>query len=329
MRDVMKKENDVTREDKRKNISIVVPVFNEEENVTPLLNRIFKALANDAHFEVLFVDDGSTDGTMDKLRSLSHEHSTVRYLSFSRNFGHQCALRAGLMHADGDCVISLDADLQHPPEVIPEMIARWREGFEIVLAVRSQDSSLPLLKRLTSRLYYRTINWLSDIHLEEGVADFRLLDRKVVSLLRHLPEGNLFLRGIVHWVGFKKSIISYRQADRFSGTTKYSLSKMIRLAMQGITAFSVRPLRLATLLGLIIAGFTSMYALYAVSMYVFTDRTVTGWTSLIVSVLFLGGMQMFLLGIIGEYLGRLFMESKKRPDYIIREQGPDPDKPAA
>jgi glycosyltransferase involved in cell wall biosynthesis len=317
------------REDKRKKVSIVVPVFNEEENLTPLLHRLFKALENDKNFEVLFVDDGSTDGTIDKLRLLSHQYSAVRYLSFSRNFGHQCALRAGLMHADGDCVISLDADLQHPPEVIPEMIARWREGFEIVLAVRLQENNIPFLKRLTSRLYYRMINWLSDIHIEEGAADFRLLDREVVSLLRRLPERNLFLRGIVHWVGFKKSIISYRQADRFSGTTKYSLGKMIRLAMQGITAFSVRPLRLATLLGLIIAGFTSMYALYAVMMYVFTDRTVTGWTSLIVSVLFLGGMQMFLLGIIGEYLGRLFMESKRRPDYIIREQGPDLDKPSA
>jgi glycosyltransferase involved in cell wall biosynthesis len=314
---------------KKNNVSIIVPVFNEEENLVPLLQRLFEALEYDKNFEVLFVDDGSTDGTIEKLRLLSHQYSTVRYLSFSRNFGHQCALRAGLMHADGDCVISLDADLQHPPEVIPEMIARWREGFEIVLAVRSQDNSLPFLKRLTSRLYSRTINSLADIHLEECAADFRLLDRKVVSLLQSLPEGNLFLRGIVDWVGFKKSIIRYRQADRFSGTTKYSLRKMIRLAMQGITAFSVRPLRLATLLGLIIAGFASMYALYAVFIYVFTDRTVTGWTSLIVSVLFLGGMQMFLLGIIGEYLGRLFMESKRRPDYIIREQGPEPEEPSA
>jgi glycosyltransferase involved in cell wall biosynthesis len=314
---------------KKNNVSIIVPVFNEEENLVPLLQRLFEALEYDKNFEVLFVDDGSTDGTIEKLRLLSHQYSTVRYLSFSRNFGHQCALRAGLMHADGDCVISLDADLQHPPEVIPEMIARWREGFEIVLAVRSQDNSLPFLKRLTSRLYSRTINSLADIHLEECAADFRLLDRKVVSLLQSLPEGNLFLRGIVDWVGFKKSIIRYRQADRFSGTTKYSLRKMIRLAMQGITAFSVRPLRLATLLGLIIAGFASMYALYAVFIYVFTDRTVTGWTSLIVSVLFLGGMQMFLLGIIGEYLGRLFMESKRRPDYIIREKGPEPEEPSA
>lgn len=321
----MKINKGVNGGNERKKVSIVVPVFNEEENLIPLLQRLLKVLRDEKYCEILFVDDGSTDGTLEKLRSLVLQYPAIRYLSFSRNFGHQNALRAGLMHADGDCVITLDADLQHPPEAIPEMITHWREGYDIVLAARSSDNRPPLFKDLTSRIYYRMINWLADIHFEEGAADFRLLHREVVSVLRHLPEGNLFLRGIVQWVGFKQCSIRYRQADRLSGTTKYNLGKMIHLALQGITAFSIRPLRLATWFGLIISAFASLYAIYSVLLFVFADGVITGWTSLIVSVIFLGGTQMFLLGIIGEYLGRMFIESKRRPDYIIREKGPDLD----
>jgi glycosyltransferase involved in cell wall biosynthesis len=303
-------------------ISVIVPVFNEEINLMPLMQRLMKVLDCYSSHEILFVDDGSTDGTLDILRTISQEYSFTRYLSFSRNFGHQSALRAGLMQANGDCVISLDADLQHPPEVIPEMILRWQEGCEIVVAIRSRAKALPFLKKVSSRLYYRILNSLSDIHFDEGGADFRLLDRKVVLVLRQLSEQNLFLRGIVNWVGFRKYTIAYEQEKRVRGVSKYSIHKMVQLGMQGITAFSVRPLRLATFMGLIIAGLAAIYAIYALIMYVFTSRTVVGWTSLIVSILFLGGIQMFLLGIIGEYLGRLFIDSKRRPDYIIREEGP-------
>ena len=303
-------------------ISIIVPVFNEEINLIPLLQRLMKVLDCCSSREILFVDDGSTDGTLDILRTIARQYPFTRYLSFSRNFGHQSALRAGLMQANGDCVISLDADLQHPPEMIPEMILRWQEGYEIVVATRSGAEALPFLKKVSSRLYYRILNSLSDIHFDEGAADFRLLDRKVVLVLRQLSEQNLFLRGIVNWVGFRKYTITYEQENRARGASKYSIHKMVQLGMQGITAFSVRPLRLATFTGLIIAGLAVAYAIYALIMYVFTSRAVAGWTSLIVSILFLGGIQMFFLGIIGEYLGRLFIDSKRRPDYIIREEGP-------
>ena len=303
-------------------ISVIVPVFNEEMNIMPLMQRLMKVLERYISREIVFVDDGSTDGTLNILRTISRQYPFTRYISFSRNFGHQSALRAGLMQADGDCVVSLDADLQHPPEVIPEMISRWQEGYEIVLATRSGSEALPFLKKISSRLYYRILNSLSDIHFDEGTADFRLLDRKVVMVLRQLPEQNLFLRGIVNWVGFRKYTITYEQGERAEGASKYSIHKMIQLGMQGITAFSVRPLRLATFAGLIIAGLAMIYAIYALFMYLFTDRTIAGWTSLILSILFLGGIQMFLLGIIGEYLGRLFIDTKRRPDYIIREVGP-------
>ena len=303
-------------------ISVIVPVFNEEMNIMPLMQRLMKVLERYISREIVFVDDGSTDGTLNILRTISRQYPFTRYISFSRNFGHQSALRAGLMQADGDCIVSLDADLQHPPEVIPEMISRWQEGYEIVLATRSGSEALPLLKRISSRLYYRILNSLSDIHFDEGGADFRLLDRKVVMVLRQLPEQNLFLRGIVNWVGFRKYAITYEQEERAEGESKYSIHKMVQLGMQGITAFSVRPLRLATFAGLIIAGLAMIYAIYALFMYLFTNRTVAGWTSLILSILFLGGIQMFLLGIIGEYLGRLFIDTKRRPDYIIREVGP-------
>ncbi|MCX5841168.1 MAG: glycosyltransferase family 2 protein [Deltaproteobacteria bacterium] len=303
-------------------LSIIVPVFNEEINLMPLMQRLMKVLDCYLSHEILFVDDGSTDGTLDILRTISRQYPFTRYLSFSRNFGHQSALRAGLMQANGDCVISLDADLQHPPEMIPEMISRWQEGYDIVVATRSGAEALPFLKKVSSRLYYRILNSLSDIHFDEGAADFRLLDRKVVLVLRQLSEQNLFLRGIVNWVGFRKFTITYEQEKRLRGASKYSIHKMVQLGMQGITAFSVRPLRLATFMGLIIAGLAVAYTIYALIMYVFTSRAVAGWTSLIVSILFLGGIQMFLLGIIGEYLGRLFIDSKRRPDYIIREEGP-------
>ena len=320
----MEKRNDADNNPKKNDlkISVIVPVFNEEINLMPLMQRLMKVLDCYLSREILFVDDGSTDGTLDILRTISRQYSFTRYLSFSRNFGHQSALRAGLMQANGDCVISLDADLQHPPEIIPEMILRWQEGYEIVVAIRSRAATLPFLKKVSSCLYYRILNSLSDIHFDEGAADFRLLDRKVVLVLRQLSEQNLFLRGIVNWVGFRKYAITYEQEKRVRGASKYSIHKMVQLAMQGITAFSVRPLRLATVTGLIIAGLAAIYAIYALIMYVFTSRTVVGWTSLIVSILFLGGIQMFLLGIIGEYLGRLFIDSKRRPDYIIREEGP-------
>lgn len=300
-------------------ISVVVPVYNEEANIGPLLSRLHALLADYGDYEVLFVDDGSTDSSLQIVRDAHQADPRVRFIALSRNFGHQNALRAGLAYAAGDAVITMDADLQHPPETIPLFIARWREGHDIVCARRSGGTALPALKRLSSRLYYRIVNLLADFETEEGAADFRLLDRRVVDVIRGLPEGNLLLRGIVGWLGFRRCTIDYDQPGRRAGKTKYTFRKMMRLGLQGITSFSVAPLRLATFMGLCLSAVALIYAVYAVAVHVFTDRTVTGWTSLIVSVLLLGGIQMLLLGIIGEYLGRLFIESKRRPDYIIRE----------
>jgi dolichol-phosphate mannosyltransferase len=303
-------------------ISVVVPVYNEEANIKPLLSCLHAFLSDCGDYEVLFIDDGSTDSSLQILRDAYQANPRVRFIALSRNFGHQNALRAGLAYATGDAVITMDADLQHPPDLIPFLIARWRDGYDIVCARRSRRNALPVLKRFSSHFYYRILNVLADIETEEGVADFRLLDRKVVDVLRGLPEGNLFLRGMVGWLGFRRCVIDYDQPNRRAGETKYTFRKMIRLGMQGVTSFSVRPLRLATFFGLCLSAIALIYAIYAVAIHIFTDKTINGWTSLIVSVLLFGGIQMLLLGIIGEYLGRLFIESKRRPDYIIREKSP-------
>jgi len=303
-------------------VSVVVPVYNEESNIEPLLSCLHALLTEYGDYEVLFVDDGSTDSSLQILRDAHQANPRARFIALSRNFGHQNALRAGLAYAKGDVVITMDADLQHPPDLIPLLIAQWRDGHDIVCARRSGSNALPVLKRFSSRLYYRIVNLLADFETEEGAADFRLLNRRVVDVIRGLPEGNLLLRGIVGWLGFRRCAIDYDQPGRRAGKTKYTFRKMMRLGIQGIISFSVGPLRLATFLGLCLSVIALIYAIYAVAIHVFTDKTITGWTSLIVSVLLLGGIQMLLLGIIGEYLGRLFIESKRRPDYIIREMSP-------
>jgi polyisoprenyl-phosphate glycosyltransferase len=309
-------------------ISVVAPSFNEEGNVRKLAERLGEVLAG-REWEVIFVDDGSSDGTAEQLRQLAATDTHLRYISFSRNFGHQQALRAGLAHAVGDCVISMDADLQHPPELIPEMLARWAEGYEVVQTVRRRDESLSWAKRVTSSWFYRLMSVLSNVEIEEGAADFRLLDRAVVDVLRNIPESALFLRGMVVWVGFRRCLLPYTPGERFAGDTKFSFRKMVSLALDGITSFSVKPLYISALLGGCIATLAFIYGVFAISAYFF-GRTDPGWGSLIASILFVGGLQLLTLGIMGEYLGKLFIESKRRPHYIIRdtnisEAGPKPD----
>lgn len=301
-------------------VSIVIPSYNEEDNITTLVDRLVPILSRYPDYEILFVDDGSVDNTLEIMQRLSVQNDKVKYLSFSRNFGHQMALKAGLDHATGDCVVCMDADLQHPPELIDQMIEKWKEGHDIVYTVREDGANVPLLKKGTARLFYTFINRISNIKLDRGVADFRLLDRSVVEVFRNINESSLFIRGMVSWVGFKQCAIKYRPENRFSGESKYSYGKMVSFALDGITSFSVKPLHLATLFGMTVSLLSFLYGLFAIFMSFFTDRVISGWTSVIVSVLFIGGLQLLMLGILGEYLGKLFIESKKRPIYIIRKK---------
>lgn len=301
-------------------VSLVVPSFNEEESLPLFYETCHEVLSGlDAAYEIIFVDDGSADDTLGVIKRLAEKDKAVKYISLSRNFGHQAALRAGLEHADGDCVISIDADLQHPPALIVEMIAKWREGFEIVTTVRKDLVSLSYIRRSMSRLYYKMINMLSDFPVEPGSADFRLLDRKVVEKIKGLTEANLFMRGLVPWLGFKACSIEYAPAERRRGTSKYNLSKLLGLALTGITSTSLRPLRISIFLSFILALFVLVQATYALVSYLFMGQIVQGWTSVMLVISVIGAMQLFVLGLIGEYLGRVLTESLNRPSYIVRD----------
>lgn len=300
-------------------ISIVIPCLNEQENVPALFERIRAELQGHETFEAIFVDDGSTDGTLDVLRELASKNPELRYVSLSRNFGHQQALKAGLDRSRGDCVIMMDADLQHPPALLRLLIEKWRQGFDIVYTVRQANLQLPLFKRLSSRVFYKLINHLTEHPIEEGAADFRLIDRRVASIIASMNDPFLFLRGLIPWLGFKQCSIAYNPDARFSGTTKYSLIRMARLALHGVTSFSVRPLRMATFFGVLISLVAFAYLIYALLAFFFFNISLPGWSSIVSSILLLGGIQLIMLGIIGEYLGMLYVQSKQRPTYIVRE----------
>lgn len=298
-------------------ISIVVPSYNESENVVVLADALKKNL-KDQQFEIIFVNDGSSDSTLESIKKLSDTHDFVRYLSFSRNFGHQAALRAGLRSAKGHAVISMDADMQHPPELLPELIKNWKDGYDVVYTVRKDTDKTSLRKRATSRLFYKLLNFLSDLNMEEGAADFRLLDRKIVDIINAQQETDIFLRGYIHWIGFRQKAIDYVPADRFSGTSKYTLKKMVGLAGKGVTQFSVKPLRLSFGLAFIAFALSIFYVVYAVAVAV-SGGAIHGWLSLVTLFVFLQGVQFLLLGLVGEYLGRTFMQTKHRPEYIVAD----------
>lgn len=297
-----------------------MPCFNEEGNIAELYAQLCDAVSDYPDVEFVFVNDGSIDRTDQILEQLAAQDVRVRPLALSRNFGHQFALKAGLDHAEGDCVISLDADLQHPPELIPALVAKWQEGYDVVFTVRQEDPSLPWHKRATSKLFYRLMSSLSSVEIHPGAADFRLLDREVVDVLRQCGENHLFIRGLVSWAGYSQVAVEYAPNPRFAGSTNYSLRKMVSFALSGITAFSIRPLQLSIFLGLFIAFLAGIYGLYVVYAFLFTERTIPGWSSMAASVLFIGGIQLIMLGIIGEYLGKTFIENKKRPTYIVRKR---------
>jgi glycosyltransferase involved in cell wall biosynthesis len=303
-----------------KSVSVVIPCFNEEGNLRETHRRVTEAVSQAGiQYEVVYVDDGSHDNTPELLRQLQAEDEHVRVVYFSRNFGHQFAVTAGLAHASGGAVIILDADLQDPPELMVEMIRLWEAGYEVVYGVRTDREGETRFKLLTARLFYRLIHWLSETEIPLDTGDFRLLDRKVVDVIVAMPERDRFLRGMVSWAGYRQIGIPYKRAPRFAGETKYPLGKMVRFAFDGIVSFSVKPLRLSTLMGFVFAGLALLAIVYAMGMRLFTQRWVTGWTALIIAILFLGGAQLISLGIIGEYVGRLYGEAKHRPLYLVRE----------
>ena len=303
-------------------ISVVVPAHNEAQTLPLLFERLERALAGRGAFEVVVVDDGSRDGTLNLLRAAHTAKPSIRYLSFSRNFGHQNALRAGLTAARGDCVVTIDADLQHPPELIPELLARWEAGADLVYTVRLEKNT-GLLKRASAALYYRLLRWLSDDPPVPGGADFRLLDRRVVDVFVSLREHTMFLRGLVPWVGFTQAEVTYTAALRAAGVSSYTLVKMTRLALEGLTSTSTRPLLLASMFGVTLASGALLYAVYALWVRLVVGIAVPGWTSTVLVVTLIGGTQLFFMGVLGLYLGHVLREVRGRPPYIVAERSDD------
>jgi dolichol-phosphate mannosyltransferase len=309
----------------RPTFSIVVPLYNEAENVAPLLARISAAIepvrAQFDH-EIVLVNDGSTDGTLAAIRAEMHRRTQIVLVNLSRNFGHQLAATAGIEIATGDAVILMDGDLQDPPELIEDFLRKWREGYDVVYAVRRTRKGESRFKLLTARAFYRIIKRLTKIAIPLDTGDFRLMSRRAVEAVRRLPERHRFLRGMVSWVGFNQAAIEYDRDVRYAGETKYPLSKMLRFAMDGITSFSDVPLRFASYFGFTVSVIAFVYAVVVIVMKTFSLKLAfytPGWASTIVAVLFLGGVQLMSLGILGEYLGRVYDEVKGRPLYIISD----------
>jgi polyisoprenyl-phosphate glycosyltransferase len=301
-------------------ISIVLPAHNEAGNIVPMCLALKAELAPLGSHEIIFVDDGSTDGTLKALRTAAAREASVRYVSFTRNFGHQAALRAGLSYARGAAVIVMDADFEHPPQLIPDLIQKWRNGFKIVGAQRIDDAEkVSWFKRVSSALYYRLLDSIGDVRIEPGSADYMLLDRVAVDSINALEDHDLFLRGIVRWFGYPLARVPYKRGTRVRGESKYTLRRMVELAVSGIAGHSLRPLRFAIYMALTFAGIGLLLIVYSILSYFFVPGTVVGWTSIMAAIAILGAAQLLVLGIFGEYLGRIMRETRKRPNYIVAE----------
>jgi glycosyltransferase involved in cell wall biosynthesis len=300
--------------------SVVLPVFNEETIISELYRRLSRVMESTQEpYELLFVNDGSTDRSFPLLCDFAAQDLRVRVLNFSRNFGHQMAITAGLDYSRGKAVVVMDADLQDPPEVILSLIERWREGYDVVYAVRAERRGEGISKRGTAALFYRLLKYLARVDIPADAGDFRLMSRRAIEALRMLRERHRFVRGLSNWIGFRQTAVPFVREVRYAGKTKYPLEKMIKFAFDGITSFSFVPLQLATYLGFSASAVSFCYILYAIGLKLFTDETVLGWTSLIVAVLFIGGVQLITLGIMGEYIGRIYEEIKGRPLYIVAD----------
>ena len=299
-------------------ISIVVPIYNEEKNIPILYERLKKAAsAISPNHELIFVNDGSKDASFVELMRLAEQDEHVFYINFSRNFGHQIAVTAGLDYSKGEAVVIIDGDLQDPPELIPELYAKYKEGYEVVYAQRLKRKGESWFKKISAKWFYRILKKMTHINIPVDTGDFRLIDRKIVECLKQMPEQNKFLRGQIAWIGFKQTAVHFERQERIHGKTNYPFSKMLKLALDGITSFSDKPLAVVTRAGLVVSGISFFVILYAIFSHFVLDRTISGWTSLIISSMFIGGIQLFSIGIIGEYISRINKNVLNRPLYIV------------
>ncbi len=303
-----------------KKVSVVIPMYYEEEVANECYNRMTKVLSSISNYtyEIIFVNDGSKDNTLPILEKIASEDKNVKVISFSRNFGHQCAVTAGIKYVTGDAIVIIDADLQDPPELIPEMLKKWEHGYEVIYGKRKTREGESKFKLLTAKMFYQTLNALSDVEIPKDTGDFRLVDKKVIDVINSLPEHNKFLRGLFSWVGFKQTPFEYERKERFAGKTKYPLKKMLKLASDGIISFSSKPLKMVGGLGMLSVLASFIILIYSVLSYIFNWNHLTaGWTSLMVTITFLAGIILISLWMISEYIGRIYDEVKARPQYII------------
>ena len=303
-----------------KKVSVVIPMYYEEEVANECYNRMKKVLESieNYDYELVFVNDGSKDKTLSILEEIARKDEKAKVISFSRNFGHQAAVTAGLKFVTGDAIVIIDADLQDPPELIPEMLKLWEDGNEVIYGKRKTREGESHFKLFTAKMFYKTLNALSDVEIPKDTGDFRLVDRKVVDTINQLPEHNKFLRGLFSWVGYKQKAYEYERKERFAGKTKYPLKKMLKLASDGIIGFSTKPLKLVGILGMLSILISFIVLIYSIISYIFKLNTLTaGWTSIMVAITFFAGVQLLSIWIMSEYIGRIYDETKQRPQYII------------
>ncbi|WP_175990116.1 glycosyltransferase family 2 protein [Bacillus sp. Marseille-Q1617] len=301
-------------------ISIVIPMYYEEEVAQECYDRLKSVMEdNKIRYEFIFVNDGSTDKTLDILTEIADRDSQAKIVNFARNFGHQTAVTAGVDFAAGDAIVIIDADLQDPPEMIPALISKWKEGYEIVYAKRKKRSGETKFKLLTAKYFYKFLNYMSDIDIPKDTGDFRIIDRKAADVFKSMTERNRFVRGMFSWVGFNQTFIEYERDERFAGETKYPLKKMIKFASDGIIAFSTKPLKLVMTLGFFSVLVSFLVLIYAISIKLFGREVETGWASIMVAITFFSGVQLLGMGIVGEYIARIYDESKNRPIYIVKD----------
>ena len=298
-------------------VSIVIPIYNEVETVDELWRRLRSVLAEGGDYEIVFVDDASTDGSWERLNASASDDSRIRVARLSRNFGHQVAISAGIDLARGDAVIVMDGDLQDPPEVIPSLVQKWKEGYDVVYAVRTERSGETRFKRSSATIFYRALRTLAQVDIPGNAGDFRLLSRRAADAIAAMPERARFLRGMTAWIGYRQAAIPYRRDPRYAGKTKYPLGRMLRLAADAVTSFSAAPLRIVSALGFVFVFFCAAYLLYVLYVHFLTQRTVEGWTTVVVLILLIGGIQLLSLGIVGQYVARIFDEAKQRPLYLL------------
>lgn len=301
--------------------SIVVPVYNEEPVAKESYKRLKQVMdSTQEEYELIFVNDGSRDKTEEIISEICKQDKNVRLINFSRNFGHQTAITAGMDYSSGQAVVVIDADLQDPPEVILDMIAKWKEGYDVVYGQRLKRKGETFFKKVTAKMFYRLLAAMTSVDIPVDTGDFRLIDRKVCDVMSSLTEKNRYVRGLVSWVGFRQTAVTYVRDERFAGETKYPLKKMLKFAMDGITTFSYKPLKISTYIGFLVSALSFVYLIVVLCLRLFTDTTVTGWASTLAVSLMFNGVILMMLGIIGEYIGRIYDETKNRPLYIVREK---------